>query len=53
LNNAALSLEELKDLIRPHRPNIRAVQVPYGHLVSIASEVTNAKNREFIILATA
>jgi len=53
LNNAALSLEELKDLIRPHRPNIRAVQVPYGHLVSIASEVKNAKNREFIILATA
>lgn len=53
LNNAALSLEELKHLIRPHRPNIKAVQVPYRHLGSIATEAKNESNREHIILATA
>jgi adenine-specific DNA methylase len=45
LNNTALNLEELQDLIRPHRPNINAVQVHYRHLASIASEKKNAKNK--------
>lgn len=45
-------LEQLLDLIRPHRPNIRAVRVPYRHLGSIASEVKNAQNEEYIVLAT-
>ena len=53
LNNAALGLEQLKDVLRPHRPNIRAVQVPYRHLGSIASEGKNETNREYIIVATA
>jgi len=53
LNNAAFSLQQLKDLLRPHRPNIRAVQVPYRHLGSIASEEKNETNREYVILATA
>jgi hypothetical protein len=52
LGNAALELEELLDLIRPHRPNIEAVQVPYRHLGSIATEEKNARNREFIVLGT-
>lgn len=52
LNNAAVDLEELKDLIRPHRPNIDAVHLPYRHLGSIASEEKNATNKEFIVLAT-
>lgn len=52
LNNAALGLEELEDLIRPYRPNIEAVQVPYRHLGSIATEEKNANNREFIVLAS-
>ena len=51
-NNAVVGLEELLDLIRPHRPNTRAVRVPYRHLGSIASEVKNAENEEYIILAT-
>lgn len=51
-NNAALQLEELAALIRPHRPNIRAVEVPYRHLGSIATEAKNASNREYIIVAT-
>jgi hypothetical protein len=51
LNNAALELEELEDLIRPYRPNINALQVPYPHLGSIASEAKNARNKEFIVLA--
>ena len=49
LGNAALELEELLDLIRPH---IEAVQVPYRHLGSIATEEKNARNREFIVLGT-
>jgi hypothetical protein len=52
LGNAALELEELLDLIRPHRPNIEAVQVPYRHLGSIATEEKNARNREFIVVGT-
>jgi len=52
LNNGALNLEELKELVRPYRPNIEAIQVPYPHLRSIASEAKNARNKEFIVLAT-
>lgn len=51
-NNAVLDLQDLLDLVRPLRPNIRAVRVPYRHLGSIASEVKNAENEEFLILAT-
>jgi hypothetical protein len=53
LNNAVLTLDQLLDLVRCHRPGVRAVQVPYRHLGSIASEEKNASNREHIILATA
>lgn len=51
-NNSVLSLEELEALIRPHRPNVTSVRVPYRHLGSIASEEKNAKNEEYIVLAT-
>jgi 16S rRNA G966 N2-methylase RsmD len=51
LNNAALELIELEELIRAHRPNVRSVEVPYRHLGSIASKEKNARNREFIVLA--
>ena len=51
-NNSMLSLEELKAMICPHRPNIASVRVPYRHLGSIASEEKNAKNEEYIVLAT-
>ncbi len=50
--NAVLDLDGLLELVRPYRPNIRAVRVPYRHLGSIASEVKNAQNEEYIILAT-
>jgi hypothetical protein len=53
LNNAALDLEQFTDLIRPHRPKIRAIRVAYRHLGSIASEQKNAQNEEYVILATA
>ncbi len=52
LNNAALKLEALLNLVRGHRRNVRAVEVPYHHLGSIASKEKNAENREFIVLAT-
>ena len=52
LNNAALELEELLDLVRQHRPNVRAIEVPYRHLGSIASKKKNETNREYIVLAT-
>ena len=52
LNNAALELEEILDLVRWHRRNVRFIEVPYPHLGSIASKEKNAENREFIVLAT-
>ena len=52
LNNARLSLEQLLDLIRPHRPTTQAIEVAYRHLGSIATEVKNDRNKEFIVLAT-
>ena len=53
LNNAVFTLDQLLDLVRRHRPEARAVQVPYRHLGSIASEEKNETNREYIVLATA
>jgi len=53
LNNAVLTLDQLLDLVRLHRPEAKAVEVPYRHLGSIASEEKNETNREYIILATA
>ncbi|GAF75848.1 unnamed protein product, partial [marine sediment metagenome] len=52
-NNAALDLAGLLDLIQPYRPNVRAVRIPYRHLGSISSVAKNAKNQEFIVVATA
>jgi adenine-specific DNA-methyltransferase len=52
LNNAALSLEELLDLVRRYRSMVQALAIPYRHLGSIASEEKNETNREFVILAT-
>jgi len=52
LNNTVLTLDELMDMIRGHRQEVRSVQVPYSHLGSIASEEKNAENREYIVLAT-
>ena len=51
-NNSVLSLEELETMIRSHRANVTSVRVPYRHLGSIASEEKNAKNEEYIVLAT-
>ncbi len=51
-NNVALGPEELVDLVRAHKRTVRMVTVPYRHLGSIASEVKNAENREYIVLAT-
>jgi hypothetical protein len=52
LNNSALGLEELSDLVRRHKKEVRALEVPYRHLGSIASEEKNATNREFLLIAT-
>ena len=52
LNNAVLTLQEVEALIRPHRPNVQSIQVPYRHLASIASEGKNAQNREYLVIAT-
>ncbi len=52
LNNAVLSLDELEDLVRPHRRYVRSIAVPYRHLGSIASKEKNHANQEFIVLAT-
>ncbi len=52
LNNSALSREELEALLRAHRPNVKSIAVSYKHLGSIASEEKNARNREFIVVAT-
>ena len=51
--NAVLDLNGLLELVRPYRPNIRAIEVPYRHLGSIATEVKNERNREHIVVATA
>jgi hypothetical protein len=51
LNNAVFTLDQLLDLVRRHRPEARAVQVPYRHLASIASEEKNERNQEFVVLA--
>ncbi len=53
LNNAILNLDQLLDLVRRHRPELKAVEVPYRHLGSIACEEKNATNREYVVLATA
>ena len=53
LNNAVLTLDQLLDLVRRHRPEVKAVEVPYRHLGSIASEEKNEANREYVVLATA
>jgi hypothetical protein len=53
LNNTVLTLDELLDMIRCYRQEVRSVEVPYSHLGSIASERKNAENREYIVLATA
>ena len=49
--NAVLDLGALTELVRLHKPNIRAVQVPYRHLGSLATEEKNAQNKEFVVLA--
>jgi hypothetical protein len=51
LDNTALSLEELTDVVRSQRRNVRALEVPYRHLASIASEEKNARSREYLVLA--
>ncbi len=53
LNNAVLTLDQLEALIRPHRPNLQSIEVPYRHLASIATEGKNEKNREYLVTATA
>jgi site-specific DNA-adenine methylase len=53
LNNSVFTLDQLLDLVRHHRPEVKAVEVPYRHLGSIASEEKNETNREYVILATA
>ena len=52
LNNSALALPELEDLVRRHKTNISSIQVPFEHLGSIASEEKNELNREFIVVAS-
>jgi adenine-specific DNA methylase len=52
LGNAAIGKEELVNLIRRHRTVRRVLELAYRHLESIASEEKNAKNREYIILAS-
>jgi 16S rRNA G966 N2-methylase RsmD len=53
LNNAVLELHELEDMVRPHRPLVRSVEIPYRHLQSIASRRKNETNKEFIVIASA
>jgi len=53
LNNVVLTLDQLLELVRRHRAEVRAAEVPYRHLGSIASEAKNEANREYVILATA
>ncbi len=52
LNNAALELTRLLEMVKAHRKNVQAIEIPYRHLGGIASKEKNATNREFIIVAT-
>jgi len=52
LGNAVIGKEELVNLISRHRDIRRVLEIPYRHLESIASEEKNAKNKEYLILAT-
>ena len=47
----AITLEDLVARVRHHHPVLRALSVPYRHLSSIASEVKNATNKEFLVVA--
>lgn len=47
-----LSLDELQQLVRRHRHVARAIEIPYPHLRSVATEEKNARNREFLVIAT-
>ena len=51
LNNAAMAVEEFVSMIKKHRRDVRALEIPYRHLASIASEAKNEENREYIVLA--
>ena len=42
----------VRELVRSHGASVTSVQVPYRYLGSIASEENNAKNEEYIIIAT-
>lgn len=52
LNNAAIELPELLEMVAVHKKNTRAVEVPYRHLRSIAGKEKNEQNREYIIVAS-
>jgi hypothetical protein len=46
------SLDQLVAQVRHHRPVAIALELPYRHLASIASERRNAENREILIVAS-
>ena len=47
-----VTLDALTALVARHRPVRRALAIPYAHLRSVATEENNAKNREYLILAS-
>jgi hypothetical protein len=46
-----LSLDRLSSMVGAHREVILALEIPYRHLGSIASDRRNAENRELLVIA--
>ena len=47
-----VTLDELAAHVGRHRHVVKALEVPYAHLQSIASEEKNVRNRAFLVVAT-
>jgi hypothetical protein len=46
-----VTLEHLTATVARFRPVLRALAIPHPHLAAMASEVRNATNREFFVIA--
>ena len=50
LGNAVVGVEELVGKMQRHGRDTRAVEIPYVHKASLASEEKKAANREFLVI---
>jgi hypothetical protein len=48
--NGRIGLEELKDLVRRHRPVVEGFEVKHAHCTGLATEESKARNRELVVV---